>query len=190
MIKWLNPVKYFQDKNLLLLNLLIFCLGTFLAVSLSARFDGILDLHFLPFSRAVITMTDNIVNIVFLTFILFALGRFINPKARIIDCLNTAFYSRIPFYLLCLTNIGGEMPYLFEPILLKVSDPSIILPTSIYVYVIIFTLVSFLVLASTIIILFNGFKIATNAKSTKHYLFFVLAILIAEISTSIFLKNL
>ncbi|EOG6917048.1 hypothetical protein ACLH3W_002277, partial [Flavobacterium psychrophilum] len=39
-------------------------------------------------------------------------------------------------------------------------------------------------------LLYNGFKIATNSKETKHTLLFILAIIIAEITSKIIIYKL
>lgn len=190
MIKFLNPVKYFQDKKLLTLNLVIFCIGTFIAITFLARFDGVLDLHFLKQSRPIVTMTDNIINIVVLSLILFGVGKIINTKTRMIDCLNTVFYSRIPFYLLSLTNIGGFMSHFSDQLLNSIHLNSLDLSTEQYIYLAGIACISLFALALNLAILFNGFKVATNAKNMKQYLWFVFAIILAEIISSVILKNL
>jgi hypothetical protein len=184
MNKLLNPVKYFQDKKLLTLNLLIFCIGTFIAITFNARFDGVLDLHFHPQRIPVQTMTDNIVDIIILGLMLFAIGKIINNKTRMIDCLNTAFYSRIPMYLLCFTNVGGISVKLSENVLsgtIQMFD---------YVLLITLAVLSITALIISVVILFKGFKVATNAKTTKHYVYFFVGLIVAEIISAILLKNL
>jgi hypothetical protein len=184
MNKLLNPVKYFQDKKLLTVNLLIFCIGTFIAIAFSARFDGVLDLHFVAQRIPVKTMTDNIIDIIMLTLLLFIVGKIINNKTRMIDCLNTAFYSRIPMYLLCFTNVGGISTKLSETVLLGSMQ------TVDYTFLIILALLSITAVIITVLILFNGFKVATNAKKAKHYVYFFIGFIVAEIISAFILKNL
>lgn len=184
MNKLLNPVKYFQDKKLLTLNLILFCIGTFLGIAFFARFDGVLDLHFLNFSRPVVTMTDNIIDIIILSIMLFGIGKYINPKTRMIDCLNTAFYSRIPFYLLCFINIGGGNLSFLE----KVLEGSL---TGIdYFKLIVIAVLSISAICINVVLLFKGFQVAANAKTTKHYVYFFVGLFITEVLSAILLKNL
>ncbi|UYW00974.1 hypothetical protein K5I29_10790 [Flavobacterium agricola] len=188
--KILNPVKYMQDKRLLLLNVFVFCLGTFLAMFCWVRFDGVLDLHFLSDYNPAVTLADNVTNCIILSLMLFGLGKIINSKTRLIDCLNTAFYSRIPFYLLCLTNLGGNMSRFSQQLLQNISATTLHLTTKQYIYLGVISVVSLLALVLSISLLFNGFKVATHAKKNKHYVFFGLAIILAEILSTLILKNL
>ena len=184
MKKILNPIKYFQDKKLLTINLLLFCLGTFLAIVFNVRFDGVLDVHFFETKKPILNMTDNIINIIILTIMLFVTGKIINRKTRMIDCLNTAFYARIPIYFLCFTNIGGISFNINNAVLLGTIQ------TIQYVYLIFLALISILGIIASVIILFQGFKVASNAKKSKHYVYFFIGLVIAEIVSGIILKNL
>ena len=64
------------------------------------------------------------------------------------------------------------------------------LETSELVMLLLFTGISLLFLVWFVILLFNGFKVATNSKGIKHNLLFAGAILLAEILSKILISNL
>lgn len=189
-MKILNPVKYFQDKPLLLLNLFLMVIGVVIAIKSSVRFDGVLDLHFIPIANATKTVTDVLINVVTLSIVFFLFGRIVNPKTRLIDCLNVAFISRVPFYILSALNSTGQMyswsNYLTNKLLKKQLDFS----SSEITILILLALSGLAALILSVLLLFNGFKTATNAKTTKHYILFVVALIVSEIISAIILKNL
>lgn len=189
MIKLLNPVKYFTEKTLLTANLVLFSVGTILAILFKVRFDGVLDLHFMPFKAPIISLTDNIVNIVLLAFMLFILGKNINPKTRMVDCLNTAFVCRIPMYLLSFLNISGEMSILSSRIIENLKIGNLEFTSSQYFFIILIATASILAIVVKIILLFNGFKVASNAKTTKHYVLFFVGLIVVEILSKIILSK-
>jgi len=49
---------------------------------------------------------------------------------------------------------------------------------------------TFTCLIWSIILLFNGFKTATNSKETKHILLFIVALILAEVFSKIVILNL
>ena len=189
-MKILNPLKHFQEKSLLLFNLFLLVIGVVIAIKSNVRFDGVLDLHFIPIPKATKTVTDILINIVTLTLVFFVFGRIINSKTRVIDCLNLAFLSRIPFYIVSALNITGQMYSWSNYLTNKVLKNSLDFNFSELIIVILLAISGLTALIVSVILLFNGFKTATNAKTTKHYLLFVAALLICEIISAIILKNL
>lgn len=165
-------------------------IGVVIAIKSSVRFDGVLDLHFIPIANATKTVTDVLINVVTLTIVFFIFGRIVNSKTRLIDCLNVAFISRIPFYIVSALNITGQMYSWSNYLTNKVLNHQLDFTSSEIFYLIILTSSGLLALALSIIVLFKGFKTATNAKTTKHYLVFVAALLVSEIISAIILKNL
>jgi len=187
---WMHPLKYMQSKLLLTLNLLLFCFGSVIAIVFKARFDGIFQIRFLDVSAPMFSMTDNLINIIVLTIVLFATGKFINPKTKMIDCLNTVFLSRIPFYTMCFANIGGYMTrFSFKNITHLVFDVTD-LPPVYYIIIGAILLVLALMVLLSILILFTGFRTFAATTTRKQYLFFGLAIILAQVVTSIIIKNL
>lgn len=181
-----NPFEKYDARALLFVGLLATVLGSILGYHFNARFDGVLDLHFTANVKYVEPFSDNVFNIAFLFISLFILGRTINKKVRPIDILATAMIARLPFYLACFANGDGklliETAKAFEngPAAVDVNPLDLVAATALG-----FLIIPFLVWY--IALLYNGFKVAVNAKTAKHNLLFALALIIAEILSKILL---
>lgn len=183
-----NPFEKYTEKTLLIAGLLFSGIGTSLAFLFNARFDGVIDLHFtkgVSFYEVII----DLFNTIFCTFlILFITGRYINKKTRVIDILCTVMIARIPFYLLTLFN-SNNMIYKSTESMLNLAKPEDMAHINIgdMAVILVFAIITIAFLVWFFILLWNGFKVATNAKGTKHVLLFSAAIVIAEILSKTFL---
>lgn len=182
----LNPFEKYTEWQLLVFGIILTITGSFLAFYCNARFDGAIDLHFGEGVTLWEPFIDNAINIVCLFIFLFILGLVINTKTRIIDIVTTILIARVPFYLLSLVNCTNIMVRIQSNI-----DPAnlynITFSTSELIVLIIFSLVSILFLVWFVVLLYNGFKTATNIKQTSHKVMFAVAILLAEILSKIIL---
>ncbi|MBO0592143.1 hypothetical protein I2486_12090 [Cellulophaga sp. E16_2] len=189
-----NPFKKYQENHLFILGLVATLLGSYLGYFFDVRYDGVLDVHFANNTISWQAALDNLINITVLAILLFALGMYMNRKTRFIDILNITLISRIPFYLIPFFNVGGTMERInseFLNTLLTEQMPNFsTLPLNSVLTLGIFALISLLLIIWSISLLFNGFKIATNAKSTIHIILFFTAIIIAEIFSKLLTTNL
>ncbi|WP_158975874.1 hypothetical protein [Cellulophaga sp. L1A9] len=189
-----NPFKRYQENHLFLLGIAVTLLGSYLGYLFNVRFDGVLDVHFANSTSSWQPALDNLIDSSILAILLYALGMYINRKTRFIDILNITLISRIPFYLITFFNVGGAMERINSEVLntlltQKIPDLST-LPLNSVIALGVFGLISILFLIWSISLLFNGFKIATNAKSTVHIILFFTSIIIAEILSKLFLNTL
>lgn len=177
----LNPFEKHGEKVLLTLGILFAILGSLLGYLFYARFDGVLDLHFTPEIQLFQPFLDNLINVVVLTALLYPAGRMINAKTRLVDVLGASLIARTPLYLLPLFNIGNFISdatsSVVDPETLEIvgMSPNVIIPILIFAFFTILATVWYLTL------LYNGFRVASNAKGTKPVVLFVLAVLLAEI---------
>ena len=186
-----NPTAALPDKALLLVGIFTFGIGVAISFYTQMIYDGIIDVHEKPYISFVKAFAANAVDVVILTIVMLLFGRIINKKTRVIDLLNTSFLSRIPIYLLTLiTNI----PFVLEVNRKIVNNldkiTSLDLQTSEILTLLAVSCVSIIVFIYTIILIFSGFKTATNAKKTTHYLYFAMAFIIAEILTKLIISFL
>ncbi|MNK16392.1 hypothetical protein D3C87_345560 [compost metagenome] len=175
-----NPFEKYSELHLLLVGVIITIIGSLSAFYFNGRFDGAIDLHFGSGVTLWEPFIDNAINIVSLFIFLFILGRIINNKTRSIDILTTILIARLPFYLLTLINGNG----IIKNIETKIDplNPYNITFTPLEIAILlVFALVTLLFLVWFIALLYNGFKTATNIKTTQHKILFAVAILLAEI---------
>lgn len=184
-----NPFKKYTEKQLITVGIIITILGSLSAYWLNARYDGVLDLHFSSVSNIETPFIDNAINIALLFCFLYALGIYINRKTRGIDILSTIMLSRLPLYLLSLTNIGSTLSDIEEKV--TTSNPyDISFAPSEILYMLVLSILTLVFVAWHITLLYNGYKVATNLKSTNQKIIFAVTILIAEIVSKIIFYTL
>lgn len=184
-----NPFEKYTENKLLIFGLLITLAGSYLGYVFQGRFDGVIDLHFVPSTTLLEPLTDNLINILSLTLFLFVLGKYINSKTRIIDILTTVMIARLPFYLLTFSNYQNFISDVSERLLASIDiqkrPTDLNLETSDMIITIVFAGISILFLVWFVILLFNGFKTATNSRGIKNNILFAGAIILAEILSKI-----
>ena len=182
MKKIVNPFETFGEKQLLFTGLVATLLGIYIGFIFNARFDGVVDLHFRESVTWQEVALDNLINIVVLSIVLFVAGKIINPKTRIIDILNSSLISRIPFYILPFFNVNQIMFHSSNEMMESIQNGQFSEITSTnLILTLVFSLVAILLLICFVILLWNGFKIATNAKGSKAIILFVVSLFVAEI---------
>jgi len=177
-----NPFELYSERQLLIFGLVLTLIGSFLGYLFNGRFDGIIDFHLLESVIFLEVVLDNFFNAVLLTMLLFINGKIINSKTRFVDVLNASLLARIPFYILPFFNFNNVMydvsnrtyDIMVAGSFNAISTPDIIL-LMLFSFVAICTLIWFSVL------LWNGFKVATNAKGIKNIILFIFTILVAEV---------
>lgn len=182
MKKIYNPFEIFSEKQLLITGTIVLIIGSCIGFLFKGRFDGIVDLHFMENVTFSKVLVDNLINTLVVSVFLFLLGRFFNSKTRIIDVLNTSLIARIPFYVLPFFNTNNKMIEATDRLLEITSSSSIesLTPIDLF-YVVVFGILALLTLVWFSILLWNGFKVATNAKGTKAVVLFIIVVLLAEI---------
>jgi hypothetical protein len=179
-----NPFEQFSERPLILFGIAATFLLSMTGAYFNARFDGVLDLHFSTPTFFINTLTDNAVNVVILTLSLFILGKIRNSKTRFIDIFTASLVSRIPYYFLAFFNWDNVVLTESEKLMRQFAT---IQPEKIpefsgvnMLILIVFAAVSLLFLTWFIYLLYQGYKVATNAKGTVEVVLFGVTLLIAE----------
>lgn len=184
-----NPFEKYDENKLIIFGSAFTLVGSYLGYIFQGRFDGVLDLHFPGTVALFEPFIDNAINICILFIVLLALGRYINPKTRVIDILTTIMIARIPIYLLAFSNYQNYNFELGKKILtsLDLNNPQNglgIEPSEMF-FLALFTGLTILFMVWFVILLFNGFRVATNSKGINNNLLFAAAIILSEIITKI-----
>lgn len=191
MKKIVNPIAFFNDKKLLFFNIVIFLIGTITSVYMRGWFDHTFHLSFRTEISFYKTIVENTFCTILLTFFIFFAGKIINKKTRFLDALNLAFYARIPFYLMALTNFNGQFSNLTAQMVSK-NSVTVHLPstTGEFFLLIATSLFSLVIVIFQIIALYKGFKTISNAKKTTDYLLFIVFLIASMFISTIILKNI
>lgn len=181
----LNPFEKYSEKQLLIFGILFLLIGSFLGYQFNALFDSILHISFPDNISFINHLLQNIALTLILTVFLFALGNYFNSKTRFIDILNSSLIARIPFYLTTLVNINDASSTISNKLLESLNDlKNITISTQDYFVLFLTSILSLVGIIWLSILLWNGFKTATNAKTTKQIVLFILVILIANFASS------
>lgn len=186
----INPFSRFTEKQLLVFGLMCTIIGSYLASFFGVTFDGIIDIHLYQGMTFLQSIKENLISILLVTILLFGLGKFINPKTRLIDIVNSSLLFRVPFYVSAgLVSI---------PLLKKIQEELMKNPNAItgidfkpldIIVILLVSAVMIITLIYAMALLYNGFKTATNLKLTKHKVFFWITVLMAEILSKIILTT-
>lgn len=187
----ISPFEKYAESTLLLVGMLALALGAVMGSYCNARFDGVIDLHFVKAVGTYEPLLDLLVTVLITAVVLFALGKYRNPKTRLIDLVNTVLIAKIPFYLLAIFNCTGMIFDASEKVMKSVQENVLNLPDfSVLLPILIFSLITLIALMLSVVLLFQGFKVATNAKGNKCVFGFVLTLLLAEILSKIAISYL
>ncbi|MGO3155586.1 hypothetical protein [Mesonia sp.] len=185
-----NPFERFQERFLISVGTIALIIGALLAFYFQARFDGVLDLHFVSQVDLWQTFADQAINVACLSICLGALAFYMNKRTRIIDVLAVCLFARLPYYLLSIFNVNGVMVKISEEILkdpMGITTGNIAMPHLLLLLV--FSGLSLIAIIWQLVLLYNGTKVTSNAKGTKYSILFVIAIIVAEILSKLLINQ-
>lgn len=182
-----NPYSKISDKLLLTIGIFAFVIGILIHYFQKTIHDGILDSHPFPNISLSKASTSIMINIVVLCIILFLLGKIINVKTRMIDVLNTAFISRIPYYIIPFIVNSEIMIESTEKIMFNPSNLSL-QPLQLMLLMV-FSVILLVLMVYSIVLIINGFRTATNAKKWQNFVGSGIAIIIAEIISKLLINS-
>lgn len=186
-----NPFKKYSEQQLLIFGLITAITGVAFATLTNTHFDGMLDTHFGKQIALKTAALQSIINIVSIVVVFYPLGKWINSKTRLIDIFNLSLIVKIPAYFMMPLNINGWAYSKTEPLLEAMVNPfNLQFTPEMILFLTLSSILALVVFVWLIVLLYNGFKVATNLKETKHILMFILAIIVAEIVSKVLLMVL
>ena len=182
-----NPFEKYSEKIFIPLGLAVLLLGSFLASFCSANFDGLLDLHFSAHAVSFVEiMLQNIINLLTIGFLLYAAGYLVNSKVRVVDIFSTVLVARIPFYFVALFNVSHKLSFKEDATLQEIQSFAM---DNLFL-LLGFGLLVLLMVVWMVALLYNGYKVATNAKGTTPIVLFISAVLFSEIISKLIIYTL
>ena len=187
-----QPFENYSEKKLLLVGVLGTLLGSLIAYLLKARFDGVLDVHFVEKVKIYDPLLDNLINIASLTLVLWIAGKIVNSKTRLIDIVNASLIARLPYYIISLANINGYMAIVSKRVLnLANQHPEALQVNGLDITaIIIFAFVSLLLLIYFLYLLYKGYQIATHAKGALPIGLFITGVILAEVVSKLIIYSI
>lgn len=186
-----NPFSKFSEKQLFLIGFLFFIINVVVCFYTSTKMDSIF--HFSPSQN--LTLTSAFIFVIVCTasaiLFLFLLALAFNKKTRFIDIVNTVLLSQAPNFLvlLCIKFSGletmtknvntsnGAVPSLdFNAIAIVPFIIGIVLMLALIVY--------------GFVLIYNGFKTATNLKKGLHIGLFILFLFLFTLFHQVYIQYL
>lgn len=185
-----NPFLKFSERNLLIIGVLSVIAGSLIGKYFSATYDGIFDAHSSP-NTFINSLKENAINILTIFVLLVILGKVIYPKTRFIDIINISLIYRIPIYI---SSTLISLP-LFDKISEQVLNnkdhlENLKFDTMELISILAVSSILMIFLIYAIVLLVNGFRTATNLKKWQYYIYFAIALIIAEVLSKVLINNL
>lgn len=177
-----KPFERYSERQLLIISIPFILIGTVFGYFMNIQYNGVLDVYFIQNKSLVEAFIYLLINVFSLTLFLYLLAKYINIKARLIDIITVSFISRIPLYLFPLLNIG----YFSSTTAQKVGGSGAFsdlmsLPILQLIILLSIAVISIILVIWSVVLLYNGFKVACNAKGEKAIAFFIGAIILSEL---------
>lgn len=185
--KILNPIGFYSEQKLFIFGIIITIFGTLSAYFNNVFFDGIFDAHKGERGSLLQFFIDNIINISLLSIALYLLGYTLYRKTRFIDILNTVLISRLPLYLSV-----WFFPFFndFNERIIKNNPQNLDFSGSEILILFLISMGSLFLLSIGLIILFKGFKTASNSKTKKGTILFIIVCICLEFLSKVIFSYL
>jgi predicted membrane channel-forming protein YqfA (hemolysin III family) len=186
-----NPFSKFSEKQLFIFGFLFFILDVLVCFYTSTRMDSIF--HFSPQENLTLLEAFIFVSISMASAILFLflVALLINKKTRFIDIVNTVLLSQAPNFLVLLSIKYSGLETLANN--LKTTDgstPSIDLNTIAIIPFVAGICLMLVLIVYGFVLIYNGFKTATNLKKGLHITLFVISLFLFTLFHQIYLQRL
>ncbi|MBM7421139.1 MULTISPECIES: YIP1 family protein [Chryseobacterium] len=181
-----NPFEKFDEKILLFIGLLFFVLIIPLCYWTNTCFISIYRIAPFKATHFYDLIIPTSISFAVMILTLFLLGKAFYRKTRIIDIANTVFISQIPLIILIPFENFDFIKKAIERVVDYQSHPTEIFPFVDFAVMILFTIANIGCLIYSIVILYNGFKTATNIKKWQHIVLFCIVTFLTVIVCQIF----
>lgn len=184
----INPFERWSEGRLLLLGSLGLVLGSAMGFWFHVRWDGVIDMHAVSHLLWWQPWVDNLINVAALSTTLYLSGLWINRKTRFIDMLGAVLVARLVMYLLALANSTSFLSRVGQQVMESMANgqsPSLSG----------FPLAGIVALAAFVVgimvwhfaLLYQGFRVASNARGSRAVAAFIASIVVAEILSKLVL---
>ena len=186
-----NPFKKLPSKSLLLLGLVAFIAFSLYSWMNQIIYDGMLDIHLDDQLNPLDYFNANAINIIIVVLLFHAFALIVNSKTRLVDIFATSVIYRIPIYIASLFVKSDAMLSVASKLEnLNGSLENLKFSTSELVTMMGISFLSLILMIWSIVLLFFGFKTASNAKLWWHNALFILAVILGETITKILINTI
>lgn len=185
-----NPFSKFSEKTLLVIGILTSLLLMMACYFTNIKMDSLL--HFSPAKDLGFTSISLyvVISLIYAIVLLFILGKIFNFKTRIIDIINAVLVSQVPVIIIVLAIKLINLDKISKQIA-ETSAQNKVLDINVFdlIYLMVFGFGSLIFIIYSFVLLFNGFKTATNIKKWQHIVIFAFVLLVGILICQIFLPQ-
>ena len=179
----INPFTRIAGWQALGLGLVIVVLTGITGTFSHVTFDGVIDMHLTQELTPGHSFEFLAIDIVSLVLVMTITGFIISKGFRFIDILGTMTLAKAPYLILAIAGYFTVSPDINE----IMKNPFIVFQSVSFIFL---TLLSVPVTIWTIILMFNALKTTCGVKGSKLAIAFIIALLISEIISKIFIYKL
>lgn len=180
----INPYERLAGYTSLWMGILIGLGSIVPAYFFNARFDGVLDLHFVSHVTWYKIIVDQLVNMFCLMVVFSIAGLLVKGNSfRVIDVCGTVVFSRFPMILAPFLNATGGFIVLQNSMIKQTGLAG--LDTMNVVFLVVSTIVLLFLVVWYVTLLYHAYKVSTNVKGWQAIVSFIVAILVAEVFSKV-----
>ena len=185
-----NPFSKLSEKTLLAIGILASILLIIACYFTDTKMDSLL--HFSPAKDLSFNSIAlyTIISLIYAIVLLFILGKIFNSKTRIIDIVNAVLVSQVPVIVIVLGTKLIKLDKISKQIAETSAQNKVLdINTFDLMYLMVFSFGSLIFIIYSFVLLFNGFKTATNIKKWQHIVIFAFVLLVGILICQIFLPQ-
>ncbi|WEK69937.1 MAG: YIP1 family protein [Candidatus Chryseobacterium colombiense] len=178
-----NPFSKYSESQLLITGIVSLGVTLLLCNVLNLQVDSIFHYRYADEKGSLVeSIGYSLLSYIIAIIIFFILGKLYNKRTRFIDIVNTILISQIPGIFIILIS---EIPIINKSMesiqMMAEKNPANISPVDLIV-VCIFSFSALLLIAYGMVLIYNGFKTATNIKNWKQIVIFAFLIIVTTIT--------
>jgi hypothetical protein len=177
-----NPFVRYAGGQAVAYGIAISLLAAVLASVMCARFDGILDVHFVasPVSLS-LALIDQGCNALTLSVVFYSMALAAGARhTRFVDIVGTLLLARAPFVFVPLLNATGTFSDLSRVAMAGALTQPEGLDLGNLLFIIPLSLLMLLLVVWMVALMYHAYRVSTHLKSTRLVLSFIVAIILAE----------
>ena len=167
-----NPFQKYDEKTLFIIGIAFLLFLIPISYWAGTYFSSIYRISHLSKNNISDLVISTAISFAFAILILYVLGKFLYKKTRLIDIINTVLISQIPLILLLPLEKITYIETAGNRILEYQNNKSVAFPLLEFTIMMLFIIITLLCLIYSFVLLYNGFKTATNIKKWQHITLF------------------
>lgn len=181
----LKPFEFVQERTLLLFGCCCLLITSIVQLFTLSRTISILKMaDYIEYPQWWQVSLDAIISTLLMTVVLFAFGKIVNRKTRLIDIFNTVLIARIPLSLIVFSDINGFLTLKTQALLSVVNNPEAMAEQmGDITFITIIGIFGILALVLFAYYIYQGFKTATHSKKIQHIIVLIILVLITDTLT-------